>query len=153
MGYEANTGLGVNNHYGTRETGNGIGVIKTEGAYNELSVDITGDMLNNTFRPAMVIPAGSLIVSAFVDVSEVFVLGGTSPVIEVGTAGSEVTNGVSVTEAQAEAVGTVDITAALAGTWAASLAAATTVGVAMSGTSPTSTSAGKAKVIVRYINV
>ena len=153
MVYESNTGLGVNNHYGTRDTGNGIGVIKSEGAYNELSVDITGDMLNNTFRPTVVIPAGSLVVSAFVDVSEVFVLGGTSPVIEVGTAGSEVTNGVSVTEAQAEAVGTVDITAALAGTWGASLAAATTVGVAMSGTSPTSTSAGKAKVVVRYINV
>ena len=153
MTYEANTGLNVNNHYGPRVTGNGIGVIKTEGAYNELSVDITGDMLNNTFRPEVVIPAGSLVVEAFVDVSEVFVLGGTAPVIEVGTAGSEVTNGVSVTEAQAEAVGTVDITAALAGTWAASLAAATTVGVAMSGTSPTSTSAGKAKVVVRYINV
>jgi len=154
MSYENSAGLNVHNHYGQRPIGGGAGHIKTEGAYKELTVDITGESLNSTFLPTIVIPAGALPVSAFVDVSEVFVLGGTTPAIEVGTSGSEVTNGVTVTEAQAEAVGTVDITAAFAGTWGASLAAATTVGVALSGTTPTATAtAGKAKVVVRYISV
>jgi len=35
MGYEANTGLGVYNHYGPRDSGGTQGVYKTEGYYNE----------------------------------------------------------------------------------------------------------------------
>ena len=153
MGYEANTGLGVNNHYGARNTGNGIGTIKTEGAYNELAVFVTGEMLNNSFRPEVILPKGALVMEAFIDVSEAFSFGGTSPTIEVGTSGSEATNGVTTTKTQAEAIGTKDITSAIAGTWGSGLTAATAVGVAMGGTSPTATSAGKARVVVRYINV
>ncbi len=154
MSFESNTGLNVNNHYGPRPTGNGVGVIKTEGAYNELSVDVTGEMLNNTFRPTVVIPAGSLIVEAFVDISEEFDLGGTTPTILVGTATSEVTNGLVVSETLAEAVATTDITSTLTGTWDASLAAATTVGVVLGGTTPTAdATVGKGKIVVRYINV
>lgn len=153
MGYESNTGLGVNNHYGERVRGNAIGHIKTEGAIKELTLDITGKMINNSFRPEVVLPAGSLVVEAYADISEVFVVTGTTPTISIGTLGSEATNGVDISEAQAEAVGTVDITSTAAGTWAASLAAATTVGVGLGGTTPAVTDAGKATVVIRYVSV
>ena len=153
MSYEDNTGLNVHNHYGPRKVGGAIGTIKTEGAYKELSLDITGDMLNSDYRPQVIIPKGSLPVAVFIDVKEVFVLGGTTPTILVGTSGSEVTNGCVVSEAIAEAVATEDLSATLTGTWAASLAAATTVDITLGGTSPTSTSAGKARLIVRYISL
>ena len=111
-------------------------------------------MLNSSFRPEVILPAGSLPTLAYIDVSEVFVMGGTSPTILVGTSGSEATNGCVISEAIAEAVGTVDITSTLTGTWDASLAAATTVGVTMGGTSPTATStAGKARLVVQYVGL
>lgn len=146
---------GVHNHFGQREAKGSVGVHKTDGAMNELVLDLDGDMLTAGELPLLnpVLPAGSLVKEVFLEVSEAFVLGGTSPAVEVGTDGSEATNGVTVTEAQLEAVGTTDITSALSGTWAAGLTADTTVELAMSGTSPTSTSAGKARVVVRYVNV
>ena len=154
MTYEANTGIGVSNHYGPRKTGGGIGHVKSEGSYKELSIDVTGEMLNNTFRQEIKLPPNSLPVSAFIDVSEAFALGGTTPTILVGTSGSEVTNGLVVSEAIAEAVGTEDLSATLTGTWAASLDAETTVGVTLGGTSPTAVSTqGKGRIVVRYISL
>jgi len=156
MGFEANTGLGVNNHYGQRDTGHGIGHIKTEGSVNELVVDVTGDMLNDTFRLPVVLPVESIFLDAYVDVEEAFVLGGTTPTILVGTSGSEVTNGVVVSETLAEAVGSAAITGTFTGTWSvtAGLAAATTVGVVLGGTTPTATAGvGKARVVIRYANI
>jgi len=154
MSYEDSAGLNVNNHYGERKVGGAIGHIKSEGAYKELTIEITGEMLNNSFRPEAILPAGSLPVEAYIDVSEAFDLGGTAPTILVGTSGSEVTNGLVVSEAIAEAVATEDLSATLTGTWAASLAAATTVGVTMGGTSPTAAAAaGKGRLVVRYISI
>lgn len=40
MPYEANTGLGVNNHYGPRTIGGVEGVTKTEGVMNEFVKDL-----------------------------------------------------------------------------------------------------------------
>jgi hypothetical protein len=142
----------VNNHYGPRDVGKTVGVSNTEGFKNELTIDLDGEMVGAAAFPLIPpkIPAGSIINSVVVQVEEVFVLGGTSPVIEIGTEGSEATNGVSITEAQAEATGTYDVTAALAGTWAAGLAAETTLGIALSGTTPTVTDAGKARVVITY---
>ncbi len=148
---------GVHNHYGPREVGKGVGVTKTSGFMNELTLDIDGDMVGaeEFALLAPVIPAGSRIEDVFVEVSEAFVLGGTAPIIEVGTEGSEATNGFSTTEAQAEAVGTYDLTSALSGTWASAtgLAADTTLGIALAGTTPTVTSAGKMRVVIRYVKV
>lgn len=152
MTLEANTGIGVKNHYGARETGRGAGVMKTEGIKNQLSIEITGELCGDeTFVEEYVIPAGSLILNAYVDVGEVFVLGGTTPTILVGTDGSEVTNGLVISEAIAEAAGVADLTATLTGTWGAKLAADTTVGITLGGTSPTVTDAGQARLVVEYI--
>lgn len=161
MGYErspfgdgTNVTQDVHNHYGPRDTGKTVGAEKTFGAKREAVMDIDGDMLaaGEFSLLAPVLPAGSRILNAYVEVEEAFALGGTSPTILVGTDGSEATNGVVVTQAQAEAVGVYDVSSALAGTWdsATGLAASTTVGLAMGGTSPTSTSAGKARLVVEY---
>ena len=54
-----------------------------------------------------------------------------------------------ISEANAEAVGSYD--GVSAGVYAVPLVAASTVTVTLGGTSPTITSAGKAKLVVRYI--
>lgn len=153
MGFESNTGLGVNNHYGPRELGGSAGVVGTQGREVELSIDLNEPVVSNG-GPELVdftIPAGALIEKVYLEVTEAFDLGGTTPAIEVGTDTSEETNGVTITEAQAEATGYTDITAALAGTWASPLAADTVVGVALSGTTPTIVAdTGAAKVLIKY---
>lgn len=98
------------------------------------------------------LPAGAVISeNSLVEVTEAFALGGTTPVINIGVSGSEGTNRLAqVSEAQAEAVGTYSI--ATAGTLAKDtpLAAAATIKVALGGTTPTITAAGKMKLVVRY---
>lgn len=142
----------VSNHYGPRYTGKTVGTIKTEGVMNELSLDIDGAMVSAEAFPLLApkLPAGAKIKAIFVEVREAFALGGTSPVIEVGTEGSEATNGFTITEAQAEAAATYDLTGALSGTWANPLAAETTIGIDLAGTNPTVTSAGKMRVVIQY---
>lgn len=144
----------VSNHYGQREVKKSVGHTSTEGFMNELTIDLDGDMATAGAFPllAPVIPAGARIEDVFLVVDEVFVMGGTNPVLEVGTEGSEATNGVTLEDAELEAVGTYSKAAALSGTWAAGLAADTTVGLALGGTSPTSTSAGKARLVIRYVS-
>lgn len=143
----------VNNHYNSRTSEKVNGTSKTEGVFKELVLQVDGDMVSNAAFPLLApeIPAGALVVEAYAHVTEAFVLGGTTPTIEIGTEGSESTNGIPMTEAQAENVGVVDLTSAIAGTWAARLAAATTVGIAMTGTSPTSTSAGEMTFVIKYL--
>jgi len=158
-GFEANTGLNVHNHYGPRDTGGATGVYRTEGSDNELTVMVTGEILNSTFLPEVVIPAGSAITKAVAHVTEAFALSTSDaslPTIEVGTEGSEATNGATLTEAQAEAVGYYDITASLSGTWSADtrLAADTTVGVAMTGTAVAAdATVGRVVFIITYTSV
>lgn len=150
-----NVTTAVNNHYGARDTGKTVGVTETDGYTHELVIELDGTMVGNGAYPLLApsIPAGAVIDNVYLDVTEAFVLGGTTPVIDVGTEGTEATNGFTITEAQAEAVGIYDLTSALSGTWAAGLAAATTVGLLLGGTSPTVTSAGKAKAVIRYTSV
>lgn len=151
MSFESNTGLNVNNHYGPRENGPGAGVIGTEGREVEFSLDITGEVSTNggPLLVDFIIPAGAIIEKAYLVVTEVAVFGNADNVVDVGTDGSEATNGFTITNDQLEAVATVDLTGQLSGTWAAPLAADTTVGVVVSGTTASHTG-GKAKVIVKY---
>lgn len=157
MSVEQATVRGVRTVYGRRDLGYDVGVIKTEGNSNELSVGISAQMVQDIIDGKEVIatvkvPAKSIIEKAYLYVDEAFVLGGTTPAVEVGTDTTEATNGVTLTEANLEAVGGYDVTAGLSGTWAAgsALAAETTVGVAVSGTSPTVTGVGKARLVVTY---
>ena len=145
----------VNNHFGPRETGKTVGNIKTEGGKNELTLDIDAAMVDAGAYALLApkIPAGSLITAAYAEVTEAFALGGTSPTILVGTETSEVTNGLVINEATAEATGTYDLTATLTGTWGAGLAADTVVGLSLGGTTPSVTTAGKVRVVIEYLQV
>lgn len=141
---------GVTNYYGPRHRHEGVqGQMPSVGAEKELVIHLSGDTYLTVTGS---LPAGAVITGpAVVEVSEVFALGGTTPVINIGVQGSEGTNRVAqVSEAQAEALGTYSI--ATAGTLAVStpLAAAVVLKVALGGTTPTITGAGRMKVMVPY---
>lgn len=144
--------------YGPRDTGGTAGVIKTEGAMNELTIDLDWEVLSEqafvqTYAKPY-LPALSRVTQVFLETEVAFTLGGTTPGVSVGTAGSEATNGVDITEAQLETVGFYDISSTLAGTWAAAggLTAKTNLGVVLTGTTPTFTNrVGRARLIIRYV--
>lgn len=145
---------GVSNHFGPRETGGAIGTVKTEGSKNEFAVKLTGEVLDNLIVSPVDIPANSIITKAYIHVTEAFDLAAVS-VVEVGTEGSEATNGVSLLEADLESTGYVDVTAQLAGTWDAEvpLAADTRVAIAFSAGSVTDSTVGVATLVVEYTKV
>lgn len=153
MAFEDNNGLNVNNHYGVRDTGQTSGNIKTEGAKNQLSIQVDAKDIDVALFADPVLPAGALVTGAYVRVIEAFALGGTTPTILTGTDTSEVTNGLVLSEAQAEAVGLYDIFGTVTGTWAAMLAAETDVAIVLGGTTPTKTAAGSMEIIIEYIVV
>lgn len=145
MSYESNpAGIGVGKSYGQRTLYEGsAGVVRTDGYENTLVADFD---YSNYDRVSKVIPAGAVVVSAYADVLEAFTFtGGTSPDMEIGTDGTEATNGAGLTFT---AAGTVVGTPA--GTWTSPFTADTTVGVAPSG-SPTSVDAGKVRVTIKYL--
>lgn len=159
MGYETATqGLGATrNFYGPRDNNEGTeGSHKTFGTKQQKVLDISSQSItDNVFAVDLAfLPAGALPVGAFVQVIEAFVLGGTTPTILVGTEGSEVTNGLVISEAIAEATGTADITATLTGTWDEALlgvSADTQISVVLGGTTPTITAAGHLRVTIEYV--
>lgn len=154
MSFLNEAGLGVHNHYGPRTSRAPKGGIKTEGSIMECSMDVWGKELvdGDELYNHVLLPKGALITEAFCRVSEVFVLGGTDPVIQIGTLGSEGTNGFAITETQAEAVGTFKVDS-FDGTWGSALAADTEVSIKLGGTSPTVTEAGKVRVTIRYVKL
>lgn len=144
----------VSTYFGARDSGKTVGSTRTAGFVTELTLDIDAAMVSSGAYAliAPTIPAGAIIEDVYVDVTEAFALGGTTPVIDIGTEGSEATNGFTITEAQAEAVKMLDLTGALSGTWAAGLVADTTVGLLLGGSSPTVTTVGKMRVVIRYVS-
>ena len=151
-----NVTTSVNTHFGAFEGGKTVGTKNTEGVMYELTMDIDGEMMGAEEFALLApkIPAGSRIEDAFLQVTEVFVMGGTTPTFEVGTEGSEATNGLVISEAVGEALGTYDLTGTLVGTWAGTsgLVAETTVGIALEGDA-TVTDAGKMRLVIRYVKM
>ena len=163
MSYENNSinlaSGSARNFYGPRSAKEGVeGGIKTEGSIQELTLKITGANINDDVFSAnlAVLPAGCRVLRAIVAIDEAFTLGGTTPIINIGTDGSEATNGVSIAEAQAEAAGVytdADAGVTINGTWGAELTADTQVSVALSGGTPTVGSGGYAVVTIQYIKL
>ena len=154
MGYESNSGLGVFNQYGPRGTQDGVvsgGQLHgAGGSIFEHVVYITGDDFDGatSFDTQLVVPAGSYLDEAIFEITEVFTVGNADNVINIGTNGSESTNGVSIADPETAEV-TIDTSGA--GTWAAALAADTTVGVSVTGTTPSvAAGSGAAKVVLRF---
>lgn len=151
MAYENSAGLGVSNQYGARNTGGAIGRSEDD-VFQFLSYDITGEMLNSAFTPKIVMPKGAKITRAFLRVDEVFVISTSGTLAVGGTAPG--TNGVVITEAQLEALGTKDVSAVAIGTWAVASTTGTTaaelVTKVLTGTA--SAAQGKATLIVEYFH-
>ena len=128
-----------------------VGQTDKDGHERELRLVIDGEKFSAgdyQFVNAPEIPAGAIPLYAHVVVSEAFDLGGTTPTIRVGTAGTgaEAVFG-AVSEANAEAVGT------YTNTVVATPLTATTKGkvkVSLGGTTPTVTNAGRATIVVGY---
>lgn len=150
MPYENTAGLSVNNHYGQRTTGFAIGKETGSDSTFKLSIDLTGEMLNSAFMPPVVVPAGALVTSAYLDIDEAFVVSTGGTVAIGGTAPG--TNGVVLTKAQLEAVGTKPVTAGAVGTWAANSTTGTTAAqrVAKAVTGTVGATSGKGTLVVEF---
>lgn len=155
MAFENSAGLNVNNHYGARNTGGAVGVEHSKDSVHQLSIEFTGKSLSDGYVPPVVIPKGALFLRYRLRVDEAFVVTGTSPTLIWGGA-APATNGVVLTEAELEAVGTKTPASAGAGTWATNSATGTTaaeeVSFALGGTSPAiAATSGKATLIAEYV--
>lgn len=152
MAYENTAGLGVNNHYGQRSTGNAVGVETSDNSVQILTIQFTGESLNETFLPPVFVPKGALFRRYILRVDEAFAVSTSGTVTFGGTAPG--TNGVVLTEAELEAVGTKAPASTGAGTWAVGSATGTTasqrVAKAISGT--VTATQGKATLICEFVN-
>lgn len=157
MGRSSASGLGVSNWYGPRNTGGFDGSYDTDGITREYVVDFTGRTLADGDFSKIYIPAGGAIIKAEIFIDQAFDLQALS-VLKVGTSGSEATNGLSLTEANLEATGRIDLTSTLAGTWDAEarLAANTNIGFAFSAGGLTANSGqhvGRARIIISVSDI
>ena len=154
----SNVTYDVHTYFGPRDFDDAQGVSKTEGFFNELTIDLKPSTLTAQAFPLIApkIPALSRILDCYLEVEEVFTVTGTTPGVSVGTKSSEATNGLDITEAQLEALGVYNLTSTLAGTWAAAggLTAATEVGIVSTGTTPVFVGKlGRARLVIRYIKM
>jgi len=157
MGFKNQAGLGVSNYYGARNTGGSVGVEDADGSTLTLSVQLTGQSINDGYLPPVVLPKGALLRRAVLRVDEAFVIGGTTPTVSIGANGSVGTNYIVLTEAELENIGTKVPASTGAGTWSAASATGTTaaakVALALGGTSPTvDATVGKAVLVIEFIN-
>ena len=152
MAYENTAGIGVNNHYGARVTGNAIGVETSDNSVHLLTIQFTGESLNETFLPPVFVPKGALFRRYILRVDEAFAVSAAGTVTFGGTVPG--TNGVVLTEVELETIGTKVPASTGAGTWAVGSATGTTasqrMAKAISGT--VTATQGKATLICEYVN-
>lgn len=153
-GYENSAGLNVNNQYGPRRTGNSVGVERTSNSVEVLSFAFTGRSLNETFVPPVVMPRGALVLRYRLRIDEAFTLTGTTPGLVIGGT-APATNGVALTQAELQAIGTKTPASSGTGTWATGSAtgatAAEKVTKALTGTTPVvDPTVGKGTLFVEY---
>ena len=160
MGYENKSGLGVSNYYGARDTGYAVGVECNDDSEWRLRIDLTGSQLAGStyFVPPVVIPKGARFYRAVLRVDEAFVVTGTTPTIIIGEVGAEATNGIVLTEAELENVGTKTPASTGTGTWSFSSTTGTTaakkIGFAKGGTTPAvQAGVGKATLVLEFENL
>jgi len=155
MPFENTAGLGVNNQYGIRDTGNTVGVETDKDSVHTMSVAFTGRSLNETFLSPFVLPRGAKVLRYLLRVDQAFTMTGTTPTVIFGGA-APATNGVALSDVELATVGTKTPASAGTGTWGVSSTTGTTaaerVGKALGGTAPVVVgTAGKATLLVEYI--
>jgi hypothetical protein len=151
---------GLRVHLGTRASDEeaGGGETGAVGSYKEVAIVVQGsDFVSNAYvgNANLTLPKGAIVHSAaLVEVESAFVLGGTTPTILIGVSGSIATNYLaSVSSAQAGAAGAYSIASAGSLATTTPLAADAAITVALGGTSPTVTSAGRLTLRVTYRDV
>jgi hypothetical protein len=155
MGYENTAGLNVSNQYGARFTGGTIGVERSVDSTQQLSIAFTADSLINGYPKATKVFRGAHFLRFTLRVDEIFTMTGTTPtVIFGGTAPA--TNGIVLTAAELNVVGTKIPASTGTGTWAVGSTTGTTatetVTSALGGTTPVVTpGAGKATLIAEFL--
>jgi hypothetical protein len=141
-------------NYGEVKTGGGAGVDRSTDSKHLVKVDVTTDIIAQGYLTELYIPAGALMTAAYANVTEAFVLEGTTPAIAVRDVDT-VGNFVTLDEADAEAAGHYDITANLAGEWGTAgggQTAAAKIEVVLTGTTPSITgTAGRVEIVLEYI--
>lgn len=151
MGYSSASGLGVNNQYGPRVSGNAIGVETSDGTVQVLKIQFTGASLNETYMPPVKVPQGALFLRYRLRVDEAFAVSSGGTVTFGGTAPG--TNGVVLTETELENIGTKTPASAGAGTWVTTSSTGTTaaelVTKSISGT--VTATQGKATLFAEYL--
>ena len=152
MSFENSTGLGVYSSYGKRNTGGTVGSETTDGSSRDYSISFTGESINSGFLPGVSLPKGSKLKGAILRVDEAFSVSTGGSVTFGGTVPG--TNGIVLTEAELEAVGTKTPASTGTGTWATNSATGTTaaqfINKAISGT--VTATQGKATLILTFVN-
>lgn len=153
-GFENTAGINVSNFYGARDSGGTVGVEKSSGSISETSISFTGTSLNQSFLPPVVVPKGMHLLRAVLRVDEAFTLGGTSPTVIFGGT-VPATNGIVLSQAELQSVGTKVPASTGTGTWAVSSATGTTASEKLTktlgGTTPTVTAGvGKATLLLEF---
>jgi len=92
MTYESNSGLGVKNHYGPRAVGGAQGVIGTEGAKNEATVNFDGE----AFDLLVKIPAGAVVTHVMDEFATGAVTAATVGAVDISAADGAEVNYVAV---------------------------------------------------------
>lgn len=152
MSFENSTGLGVYSSYGKRNTGGTVGSETSDGSRRDYSISFTGESLNSGFLPGVSLPKGSKLNGAILRVDEAFAVSAGGTVTFGGTVPG--TNGIVLTKAELEAVGTKTPASSGAGTWATNSATGTTaaqfINKAVTGT--VTATQGKATLILTFVN-
>lgn len=148
-------GLGVGNFYGARDTGTTYGTEQTTDSVWQLSIAFTGTSIQDTYGSQLVLPKGALLKRYILRVDEAFALTGTTPSLIFGSVGTETTNGVVLTQAELQAIGTKTPASTGTGTWsnasATGLTANTKIGRVLGGTTPAvTTGVGRATLTAEY---
>lgn len=152
MAYENSAGIGVTNHYGARTTGGSVGLEHGENSTHTLSFNLTGEMINSAYVAPTYFPKGGHVKKAWLRVDEAFVVSTSGTVSLGGTAPG--TDGIILTEAILEVVGTSDVTALTVGTWAEDHATGplTTQKITKSISGTVGATSGKGTLVIEYIN-
>lgn len=151
MTLESNTGLNVYSNYGKRNTGGTVGLEQVDNSTQRLSIAFTGESVNSAFTSALYVPRGAKFIRAVLRVDEVFVVSAAGTLAFGGTIPG--TNGIVLTEAELETVGTKTPTSTGAGTWAQASTTGTTASerVAKAITGTIGSTSGKATLILEYV--
>jgi hypothetical protein len=154
MSYGLDSVRPVHTQYGARATGGGVGTDHSQTKFNRLIVEFTGESLASGFVPPASLRNGVTVLSALLQVTEAFSVASSS-VLEIGEDGAEVTNGVSITEANLESVGVTNVSAGLAGEWAvgSKVTGPIDLGITFSAGSVSNTAIGKAQLIIEYVDL